>query len=187
VTPRRAVLIAGLSVGLVGTWVSVTRRSGPGATDRPPTSYPPAAVIPNDPILARIARKTEVADALLRGELTLTEAAARFREVNGSDPVALAELRRTHPGAGDDELTYRQVIHFAYAGPRWPAARWVPRLRQLEAEFHATFPAAAPIPDWARTGGPGPGQPPMVRTLPVPVRGVRQAPRGIATVHAGYS
>jgi hypothetical protein len=170
VTPRRVVLSAALTVGLVGTWVFATRLPGPGAADRPPVGYPPAADLPNDPVLARIAQKTEVADALVRGELTLAEAAAQFRDANGSDPAALAELRRMFPGAGDDELTYRQVIHFAYAGPRWPPARWVPRLRQLEAEFHATFPDAAPIPDWVRVGVPGPGRPPMIRTLPVPVQ-----------------
>lgn len=169
-TPSRVALVAALTVGLVGTWVFAVRLSGPGTADRPPTSYPPAAVLANDPILARIARKTEIADALLRGELTLAEAAAQFREVNASDPIALAEFRRMHPGADDDELTYRQVVHFAYAGPRWLAAKRVPRLRQLEGEFHARFPAAAPIPDWARAGAPGPGQPPMVRTLPLPVQ-----------------
>ena len=169
-TPRRAILLAGLTVGAVGSWVAVTRLSGPAAAGRPPTSYPPSAVLPNDPVLARIVRKTETADALVWGELTLAEAVARFRELNGSDPTALAELRRHFPGASEDELTYRQVLHFAYAGPRWPPAKWAPRLRQLEAEFHAAFPAAAPVPDWAKSGAPGPRRPSMIRTLPVPIQ-----------------
>jgi hypothetical protein len=168
--PKRAILFAGLTVGLVGSRVFVVRMAGPRVADRPGPSYPPSAGLRNDPVLSRIVLKTDVADALVRGELTLDEAAARFREINGADPTALVELRRLFPGASDDELTYRQVIHFAYAGSRWPAAKWLPRLRQLEAEFHSRFPAAPPIPDWARVGAPGPGKrPSMIRTLPIPV------------------
>src|SRR4029079_12957397 len=103
-------------------------------------------------IIEKVVAKQEVTAALLRGELTLAGAAERFEAANGAHPVAIARLRALYPGAGDEELAYRQVLHFAHSDRRMPAAVVAARLPRLAAEFRAPFPAAHPLADWAQAG-----------------------------------
>jgi hypothetical protein len=57
---------------------------------------------------ARIA----VAVALVRGELTLAEAVAHFRDLLADDPVALRGLGARYAGASIDELAARQAASY---------------------------------------------------------------------------
>jgi hypothetical protein len=139
-----------LMTGLAVTWIAGHHRFG--ASDRRGSAQgPPSLATANDPVLRRVALKQEVAAALLRHDIDLAEAASRFQEVNGNDPARFASLREQYPHAGDDELTFRQVLHFV----RWagrPLAELVPsRLPQLEAEFFARFQASDPFPLWFGT------------------------------------
>ena len=63
-------------------------------------------------LLERISEKDAAAHALLRGELTLSQAAERFRTVSDNDAKNLMYLRHSYPGASDDELWHREVIGF---------------------------------------------------------------------------
>ena len=63
-------------------------------------------------VLARIARKREVAAELIRGQITLSEAAAQFAEIALCDPRGLDFLRMTFPTGTDEERHYRNVIVF---------------------------------------------------------------------------
>jgi hypothetical protein len=59
------------------------------------------------------AERQEVVDDIARGRLGLLEAARRFRDCNDGDPAGdLANLRHAFPGASDDEIYCRQVIHY---------------------------------------------------------------------------
>jgi hypothetical protein len=151
--PALAVLVL---TGLAAVWVTHRHRAdsagGPRATDGPPD-----LAAANEPVLRRVAIKQEAAAALVRGEIDLATAVARFREVNANNPAAYTLLREQYPRAGDDELEFRQVLHFV----RWagrPLSDVVPaRLPRLEAEFFARFPTADPFPDWFRTHRPSAG------------------------------
>ncbi len=111
-------------------------------------------------IRLRIRAKEDAALALLRGDLTLDEAAGRFRALNAVGPPTLGAMRLHFPGASDEELNYRQVLtharEFARRDPSLAA-----RLARLEGELRGRFPARAadpnhnPIPD-ATAGRPAP-------------------------------
>jgi hypothetical protein len=58
----------------------------------------------------RMAEKAVVARAVIRGELTLWQAAEQFREICAADPWALQRLRDLHPRVPDSELWCRNVI-----------------------------------------------------------------------------
>jgi hypothetical protein len=59
---------------------------------------------------ARIAAKNDVAWRLLRGELSLVEAAAWFRYLNDQPPVQPCDFRQQCPGSTDGEKACRHVI-----------------------------------------------------------------------------
>ncbi len=139
--------------GVALAWVAGRHRTGPpdgmGAAGNPP-----ALAGENDPVLRRVAVKQEVAAALMRGEIELAEAGDRFREVNAHNPAPFALLREQYPNAGDDELGFRQVLHFVrWTGGSSPALLAV-RLAQLETEFFTRYPASDPFPVWFRTERP---------------------------------
>ena len=125
-------------VGLAAA-VAVVR---PPATPRPDPGSPA-----DDPPVGRVVAKQEVTAALLRGDLTLAEAAARFRDLNVGDALSVVVSRALHPGAGDEELAYRQALQFAASDHRLTPAQRAARLPALVAEFRARFPAAVG-PDW---------------------------------------
>jgi hypothetical protein len=74
-----------------------------------------------------------VAVTLIRGDLTVPEAVARFREMLADDPVSLRVLSIKYPDATIDELAARQaagyVEHYGAANP----ARREELVRHLEA------------------------------------------------------
>ena len=139
-TPKLMIVGAGLVVGLTGAWVAARpHRAGP---TQPGGHLSPTLVAANDAVVNRVVAKQEVTAALLRGELSLADAAERFRAANGPDPAALDRLRALYPEAGEAELSFRQVLHFARSDRRMPPQVSAARLPQLEAEFRARFPTA---------------------------------------------
>ena len=64
--------------------------------------------------LQRCKAKEDVVRAVIAGELTLLEAAARFRDVNASLPKARAVVQQAYAGLPYEHALCRQVI--AYAG-----------------------------------------------------------------------
>ena len=98
--------------------------------------------------MSRTAKKLEVAAELIRGETTLSEAAARFREIVQSDPAALATLRVIFPTGTDEERYYRNVIAFVRGLARIEPVRVPALVGKLEAEVRARFPStlAAVVP-----------------------------------------
>jgi hypothetical protein len=142
-TPKVTIICAGLVVGLAGAWVAASPHPATATDARGDLS--PVLIAANTSVIERVVAKQEVTAALLRGELTLAQAAARFRAVNGANPDAIDRLRPLYPDAGEDELAFRQVFHFAYRDHRVPPGVVAARLPQLEAEFRAHFPAARPL------------------------------------------
>jgi hypothetical protein len=91
--------------------------------------------------MSRTAKKLEVAAELIRGETTLSEAAARFREIIQCDPGALATLRVMFPTGTDEERYYRNVIAFVRGLVRIEPVRVPALIGKLEAEVQARFPS----------------------------------------------
>jgi hypothetical protein len=59
----------------------------------------------------RMAEKDRVVGDVAAGRLTLSEAAARFRELNRAEPAAVRDARRaTYPAGSEDERCCREVI-----------------------------------------------------------------------------
>ena len=79
-------------------------------------------------IVAAIAERTQarvaVAVALVRGELTVPQALARFRDLLADDPVAQRGLGAKYPEASIDELATHQVaLYLGRYGDENPARR----------------------------------------------------------------
>jgi hypothetical protein len=96
----------------------------------------------------RTQARVEVAAALMRGDLTVPEAVARFREILGDDPVALRGLSAKYPDASMDELAARQaasyVSHYGATNPD----RRDELVRQLEALAARQPSPRRPPPPW---------------------------------------
>jgi hypothetical protein len=94
-------------------------------------------------VLQRVMEKEAVVHALVRGEITLDQAAERFRQLTADDAAALAYLRSFHPAASDEELHYRNVLGFV-RGMVWThPARFAEVFARLEDEVRRRFPAPA--------------------------------------------
>ena len=65
-----------------------------------------------DAVFARILEKDRIAQALLRGELTLDQAVDGFRAVIGGDAKVIEFLQGWYAATGD-EIYYRNVVTFA--------------------------------------------------------------------------
>jgi hypothetical protein len=64
-------------------------------------------------LLDRVAAKVELHRALLRGDLSLPEAARRLRELCRDDPWAYARLLGQFPGCSEAEALCRHLLHYA--------------------------------------------------------------------------
>jgi hypothetical protein len=95
-------------------------------------------------IAQRLTEKLTLAKALARGEGTLDEAAARFRELNGPDRDGYRALAREFPNAGEEELAYRQVVMFVRMAAKDDCAVPATVLRRLEADLARRYPSAPP-------------------------------------------
>jgi hypothetical protein len=93
--------------------------------------------------LLRNSMKMEVATELIRGNLTLSEASARFREITLTDAAGLTYLRRAYPAAADEELHYRNVIGVVRGLLAREPERRADLVERLEAEVRARFPTNA--------------------------------------------
>jgi hypothetical protein len=82
-----------------------------------------------------IKARTEVAEQAAAGELSLLEAAARFREVTFDDESYQGSLRKRYPGMSDDERLCRNVLSYVEAssssGTREHLARLKAELNDL--------------------------------------------------------
>jgi hypothetical protein len=87
-------------------------------------------------MVERLRARGEVIDDLRAGRLTLVQAAARFRGLNGLAPEASYDLSHHMAGATEEERLCRQVIYWAEGAERTvpPTAREQTR-RCLEAEL----------------------------------------------------
>lgn len=88
-------------------------------------------------VLYRIAVKRQVVEEVIAGRLSLPEAAAWFRELNGAYSIHLSVLRRQHPGLSDDEILYRNVIDFVDSHLERRPEESAVVLARLEAELTA--------------------------------------------------
>jgi hypothetical protein len=89
-------------------------------------------------ITARVLAREAVIRDLRAGRLTLAQAAARFRDINGPDGKAPLEVAGRFGGATEEERLCRQVIAWAEVVARYesPGAA-EPMRRGLEAELAA--------------------------------------------------
>jgi hypothetical protein len=76
-------------------------------------------------------RKAAVASALVRGELTADEAAARIRAVLAEEPVVLVGLGAAHPGEPDGALVRRHLAAWVRAVAHQDPDRAATALRRL--------------------------------------------------------
>jgi hypothetical protein len=113
--------------------------------DRPEPCPPPDSglLLPPGPevrtLRLRIDTRIQIADQVLAGELSLVQAAARFRQLNNDSPQHRVFLHQ-YPGNSDGEKLCRQVIEWADNRVRdWPLtpdemeATLCPLRRELEA------------------------------------------------------
>src|SRR5262249_33894156 len=62
-------------------------------------------------VLARIKARRQIINSLLAGQMTLDEAVARFRELDGNRIEGEQDwLRRAYPAASDQERYLRQIL-----------------------------------------------------------------------------
>jgi hypothetical protein len=91
--------------------------------------------------LRRSATKTALTESLLRGDLTLAEAAGHFRAANVGGVLVYGNLPDVYPEATEEELSYRQVVLFVRGLVRVYPDAVAARLPDLEAEVARRFPA----------------------------------------------
>jgi hypothetical protein len=92
----------------------------------------------------RLLEKNRVARQLLRDEITLDQAAERFREVVADDPKALEFLRKEYCATGD-ELYYRNVLTFVLQIARAEPSSATVDVRKLKDEVNRRYPPHATV------------------------------------------
>ena len=90
-------------------------------------------------LMARFLEKDRTAKALLRGEVTLDEAADRFRALTRDDPTAIVALELWY-GATGDEIYYRNVLKFAGGAAFGQPPEVLAVVERLEEDFRSRFP-----------------------------------------------
>jgi hypothetical protein len=86
----------------------------------------------------RLALKTEAARRLIAGELTLAEAAARFRRVHDQPGAGRDYFRERYPSLSAEEAACRQVIEWVWVELNHTSpGRARETVRRLEAELQA--------------------------------------------------
>ena len=66
-----------------------------------------------DLTLQRIEIKQQVVDGLLAGQMTLHEAAAKFRELTRAVPLYMSIIRSHYPSLGEEEMFCRYVLEYS--------------------------------------------------------------------------
>jgi hypothetical protein len=92
----------------------------------------------------RVTEKVALTEALVRGDRTLDDVAARFRELNAAGGSGYGGWAKMYPTAGEEELAYRQVIGYVRMAVQADRSRPVAALRRLEADLSRRYPPAAP-------------------------------------------
>jgi hypothetical protein len=90
-------------------------------------------------LMARFIEKDRTVKALLRGEITLDEAADHFRDLTRNDPAAVESLKRWF-GTTSDEIYYRNVLKFARGAAYGQSPEILAVVAQLEDEVRSRFP-----------------------------------------------
>jgi hypothetical protein len=151
-----ALAVAGVALLLAGPTCFTPNRGEPGGVaswddglirfpgDEGPRRQHQAVDNRQRVILRRIQEKMAVAEALARGELSLTQAVERFRELAAGDRGALVGLRAKHPDASDEELFCRSVLGFVRPVLQTGPLKNRDRLDRLEHEFRLRFPGPTP-------------------------------------------
>jgi hypothetical protein len=126
-TPPNAALRAGLLAALVACClpIAVSRGTRFWAAPWPGRGADPAAQDTDAPedlgqhlrdVTRRVLEKERLAADLFEGRLSLTAAAARYRDLEEQPPAFNWEaFRRLYPGASDDERHCREVIGYVRA------------------------------------------------------------------------
>jgi hypothetical protein len=112
------------AVGAAGASAVVVGR--PDGADRPE-----AGLAEFRAVAERKGRKAAAASALVRGELTVDEAAAQIRTVLAEEPVVLVGLRAAHPGEPDEALVRRHLAAWVRAAACQDPDRAATALRRL--------------------------------------------------------
>ena len=140
-----------VAAGIVGTVVSCrfSPNGSEASTERLDQDAQPSTAQAHTPIeqsreldtqieesLQRCKAKEDLVRAVIAGELTLLEAAARFRDVNASWPKARAVVQQAYTGLPYEHALCRQVIAYAEVELRGQGSDQKDRvLRGLEAEL----------------------------------------------------
>lgn len=90
-------------------------------------------------VVARILEREEITAALVRGEVTLEQAAARFLDLN-ADPAVRDAVRQQHLARSDLEAAYRQVLGFVRGLAHEDPNRLRDLIARLEGEVARKFP-----------------------------------------------
>ena len=122
------------------TQILPSRDDGDAALDGDNADHFTCAIdVQCEAVLARVLEKDRIVKSLLRGELTLDQAAAGFRAVIGDDTKAIEFLQTRYRATGD-EIYYRNVVTFA-STPAQGQHTSVPAVqRRLEDELRQRFP-----------------------------------------------
>jgi hypothetical protein len=105
--------------------------AGPGEAPVVEQVFPPCTELEE-----RLRAKETAARALIDRELTLLEAARRFRDLTGADARTLGALRTFHPAAAsEDELFCLSVIDWVRHRPWDRPAAVAAEVARLEAEL----------------------------------------------------
>jgi hypothetical protein len=154
VKPQNPKTLAALAGAAIAAALFVSFRPAARAEHRPATWDPgevPAWADPDDAeryeeleahhqaVVARLSERCALVEAMVRGDRTLADVAARFRELNAESPNAFGDLRRKYPNAGADELAHRQVIRFVRNRADGRSAAYANALPRFEAEFTSHF------------------------------------------------
>jgi hypothetical protein len=143
-----------LAAGLSGVPLAFRGQQGPAQAggDRGARASWTLAPAPEETkvILRRMREKTEVIEELLRGELTLLEAAAWFRFLNDNPPDCPCPFREQFPGRSDGEKACRSVLRWLTTtvcdrGEQKPSSEVLARL-QTELDALLTERAAVDLP-----------------------------------------
>lgn len=129
--------VYGMAIGVVAVAAAVAFRAG--ANRAPAVQEMQGA---DDPAVAAAVEharvRSDLAAALIRGELTVPQAVARFQDLLTDDPVALRALSARYPGASVEGLAAIQAVGFVEHSPVGDPGRRADLTRQLEAMAQAT-------------------------------------------------
>jgi hypothetical protein len=137
-----------IAVGVVAAAAAMVVRSG---ASRAPSPQEVRAADERATLAAineRTRTRADVAAALVRGELTVLEAVARFRDLLTDDPAGLRGLWAKYPDAPLDELAAHQAAEYVAHRVAGDLFRRAELVRQLDALAPAVRPSSGRAVTW---------------------------------------